>query len=505
MFPPEAMTTAPARVTLPVTSRSVDHDPIDVVDRLAVAYLALPVLIFFLGWFSPAAGALLAVFLLMGLGPLLGGREGMRFGPSLGVVLAAAGVALAWSAFGGAGHFAYATSDWVVRDAVLRDLVVSAWPPSYGTMDGFDLILRSPVAYYLPAALLARFVGLASADFLLYLWTALGVGLFLTMALASVRTLRQGVIAVLVIVFFSGMDILGWLLLNEPPALTVHLEWWSRAYQYSSNATQLFWVPNHSLPGWLAAALFYRNWRKPEFVRIAPVMIAVASLWSPLPVVGLVPFAALLAWFHLSRDSWRQGLAPWSWLGAAVTVAVIAAYVTLDIGRIPAGQPGSAGAPILALAVAYVIFVLLEFGILAFAIWDVRRDALVAVAALTLLVLPLYSFGPGNDLVMRGSIPALMVLCLAVADVLSQTRWSEWRRPAVLVMVFCLAVGSMTAVHEFSRAVLFPRWQPSLDRNLVEAARGLPPHYVGRLNVPLLAAAMRPPRPVGGQAPESLK
>lgn len=486
-------------------SDGTEHAPLDLVDRLAIAYLALPVLIFFLGWFSPAAGALLAVFLLMGLGPLLGGREGMRFGPSLGVVLAAAGVALAWSAFGGAGHFAYATSDWVVRDAVLRDLVVSAWPPSYGTMDGFDLILRSPVAYYLPAALLVRFVGLASADFLLYLWTALGVGLFLTMALASVRTLRQGVIAVLVIVFFSGMDILGWLLLNEPPALTVHLEWWSRAYQYSSNATQLFWVPNHSLPGWLAAALFYRNWRKPEFVKIAPIMIAVTLLWSPLPTVGLIPFAAWLAWFHLSRGSWRKGLAPLPWLGAAITFAVIAVYVTLDIVRIPYGWAGHPDAPILSRAIVHVFFVLLEFAILNLAVWNIRRDALVAVAGLTLLVLPIGSYGPGNDLVMRGSIPALMVLCLAAADVLSQTRWSEWRRPAVLVMVFCLAVGSMTAVHEFSRAVLFPRWQPSLDRNLVEAAQGLPPHYVGRLNVPLLAAAMRPPHPVGGQAPESPK
>ena len=119
---------------------------------------------------------------------------------------------------------------------------------------------------------------------------------------------------------------------------------------------------------------------------------------------------------------------------------------------------------------------------------------LVAVAVL--LALPLYRFGPGTDLVMRGSIPALMILCLAAVDALSQTPWKVQPK-LVLPLLFCLTFGSITAVHEIARSLLFSRWSPQLHRNLIEVSRGTPAHYVARLS-PLLARAMRPPQAVPG-------
>ncbi|MFM9559413.1 hypothetical protein ACKI19_45110, partial [Streptomyces caniscabiei] len=80
--------------------------------------------------------------------------------------------------------------DWTIRDAVLRDLSSGAWPPSYGNTDGFDVILRAPVAYYLPSATLAQWLGIDWADRLLLAWTALGVGLFLSLVPLSSQALR---------------------------------------------------------------------------------------------------------------------------------------------------------------------------------------------------------------------------------------------------------------------------------------------------------------------------
>jgi len=476
----------------------VEHPAIDLADRLAVAYLALPVLIFFLGWFSLGVGGVLAFLLLMGTAPLFGaGSSGSRFSASWQVALVAFIAALAWTALGGAGHFVYANVDWPTRDAVLRDLVVSSWPPSYGKDGTTELILRTPVAYYLPAAILGKLLGLEWADFLLFLWTALGVGLFFVIALSHGRTIRHIIIAVSVVVFFSGMDVFGTgRYFLDRPGLTEHLEWWARIFQYSSNTTQLFWVPNHALPGWLVAALIYKHWRNPEFLKIAPIAFASTPLWSPLVTIGLAPFLLVIAAYHARQGSWRGAVLPSAWLGALATFAVTGLYLVLDGGRIQSGWTIAMVKPLDELAILYLKFVLLEFGLIAAAIWLIRRDVMVLVSVAVLLALPFYIFGPGNDLAMRASIPALMILSLAAVNALSRVNWSE-RPKQVVPLLILLTFGSITAIHEIARSLLFSRWAPNLNRNLVEVSRGAPAHYVARLS-PLLAQAMRPPQPVPG-------
>jgi hypothetical protein len=67
----------------------------------------------------------------------------------------------------------------------------------------------------------------------------------------------------------------------------------------------------------------------------------------------------------------------------------------------------------------------------------------------------------------------------------------------VVPLLGCLTFGSITAMHEVARSVLFPRWAPALTRNLIEASQGIPAHYVARMS-PLLAKLMRTPQPVPG-------
>jgi hypothetical protein len=244
------------------------------------------------------------------------------------------------------------------------------------------------------------------------------------------------------------------------------------------------------------AALIYKHWRNPEFLKIAPIAIAVTPLWSPLVTIGLAPFAILIAVHHLRQNTWRSGVLPWSWLGVVTTFAVTSYYLVLDSAGIRAGSTVAVVKSFDGFSTLYLKFVLLEFGLIAMAIWLIRRDVLIAVSVLVLLALPFYMFGPGNDLAMRGSIPALMILCLAAVDALSQVNWSE-RPTLVMPLLVCLTFGSVTAIHEIARAVLFSRWPPALHRNVIEVSRGLPAHYVARLDG-LLARAMRPPQPVPG-------
>jgi hypothetical protein len=394
-----------------------------------------------------------------------------------------------WTALGGAGHLFFANFDWYVRDAVLRDLVVSSWPVAYEGPPGESsepYWLRAPIGYYLPAAALAKVVGLAHADSLLYVWTALGVALFLGLAVGRQASLRTTICVLVVLVFFSGMDLLGlalkggWVLVSNL-RMTDHIEWWAERFQYSSHATQLFWVPNHALPGWIGIALILRAAGNASLARFIPMLLAAVPLWSPLSAIGLAPFAA---WAYL-RQKWRDRSMDRSEVvvlaAAAIAVAIVSSYILVRAGTITSGVTQAQGEPWWFYVPHHLQFVLLEAGILWFLLMFVRRDAFLVIAGASLLILPSLWFGPGNDLAMRASIPALAVLALYAASVIANpadtpNRKVYWGVVAVLLM------GLPTPVMEMVRAVREPAWQPNLVHNVIDLnAGGYPAHYVARV------------------------
>jgi len=91
-----------------------------------------------------------------------------------------------------------------VRDAVLHDLVASPWPVGYGTFDGQDTVLRAPVAFYMPAALVGKWGGLHAADAAMGLWTALGASLFLLQVLSLIPPRGKSVIIAVAVVIRSA-------------------------------------------------------------------------------------------------------------------------------------------------------------------------------------------------------------------------------------------------------------------------------------------------------------
>ena len=137
------------------------------------------------------------------------------------------------------------------------------------------------------------------------------------------------------------------------------------------------------------------------------------------------------------------------------------------------------------------VFYLTEFVVLSLLLWRCRPqmggDRFFLASVTTLLMLPVYTFGYFNDLGMRASLPALMILCRYCADVVSnpaigpirrqqKSRTKRRKRPAVRrtakknptdeaetrrnrtraalvgLLVMLLAVGAVTPLHELTRA-----------------------------------------------------
>jgi len=484
-------------------------------DRLAIGYLTLPLFIFLIGWFEWWAAAMFVVLSAYALRPMFFNWDGLSRAPLTAQQIAIAlGVGCAWTVLGGTDHLFFANADWHVRDAVLHDLVVSAWPVGYGQHEGQETLLRAPLGYYLTAALMGKATSLSFAHVALLAWTAIGAVLFLLQVMSLVEKRASALLlASAVVVLFSGADIVGELL-NAGPRfrsqwdIPMHLEWWAGSYQYSSMTTQLFWVPNHAFGGWLIIGLLYRCGLASDLEVLLPILLVAAALWSPLTALGLLPFIMWRAAEHLFKRHSLKLLHPKNWLPSLVVGSAVSAYLTLASGTVPNGSGlagWSSGDAVMSL-LRQLQFFLLEAGLIGLAILLIRPSVELIIALVVLAVLPAVYLGPSNDLVMRASIPALTVLAISafIALLYKTPQPKIFRRKAFLAGL--LLVGAMTPIAEISRAIIFPVWPINFQATLIGTnCGGFAPHYVAELGGQAITHVLRQPSRValGPLGPES--
>ncbi|NBC35248.1 hypothetical protein GTZ99_01595 [Novosphingobium sp. FSY-8] len=355
-------------------------------------------------------------------------------------------------ALGGEGRQFYANTDWQVRLAVLRDLVVQPWPFAYDVPGG-PSVLRAPLGMYLAPALVGKAAGgLYAAELALWAQNSLLLTLVLGAGSALFDGARARAVALGVFLGFSGMDVVGQAIASQP--LWLHLEQWA-GFQFTAAVTQLFWVPQHCLTGWIFAVA-YLGWRRGWVPRVAlAVMLPLLPLLSPLAAVGCAPFA-----LHAYGAGWRGfGARDW-WrdLGWPV-LAGVAALPGLLYLVVAGDTVGGASAPLP--MSSYPTFILLEIGgyLLALRLRRGAGDYGAAVAWIvvgSLLVIPFGRVGAGMDFAMRASIPALAILAVLVAEVVVRgAQDADWRAARrVALTVFC--IGLVTPVGEIGRAIIWP-------------------------------------------------
>jgi hypothetical protein len=362
----------------------------------------------------------------------------------------AAGFALC--VLGGEGHFFYANSDWLTRDGVLADLVRDGTTPLY-QYGGQDYYLRAPLGMYMLPAMIGRIFGLFSAHMTLLATNALifGAILYLASSLAGARP----IVILAIMIGFGGLDIIGELMaraasLRNGDLTNQKMEWWSMAFvpetmlQYSGHVTQLFWAPNHTAPGWFIAVLVLLRSRKEISVSILVACCAMLVLWSPLSVLGAVPFIVVL----MICASRREVASPESLLAAATGLCFlpIALYLVMGSGAVAHGWM----IDIDGFVRIYPLFLLIEIPQATVLLYTWRKietaDRIpLAVAIVTLCLLPFYGFGPNNDLVMRASIPALFLVAFSFARVAIATRRDGSVLPTIIACIVLISAATPLA------------------------------------------------------------
>lgn len=448
---------------------------------ISYLYLALPTAMFLFGWLKTPYAIIMVISLMLSIYVAIQDFEKVEFFKDYYPFIRNSGVkafmivivVLVWVGFSGIGSFAFQNSDFTLRNAVFRDLISFHWPViySYPNQEGFipysghEGALVYYLSYWLPAALVGKFFGWQIANVALYFWTVIGV--LLTLYLFFRYEKKSPIILTFILIFWSGLDIVGNLLKGHIPAFGEHIEWWAGLFQYSSNTTTLYWVFNQTIPVWLIIMLMM-NQKNTKSILFT---YALAFPFAPFPCIGLAPF--ILSYVFLGPmshgdipRSHKLKLIVFSNLKHTITlrnlvvapliIIVFFLYYTSNQGNLGSsglsswsGENGNTKA-----LLRYFAFILIEFGLYSLLILKYfRRNPWLIIAIISLILIPIYHAGVSNDFVMRTSIPALIILMIYVSTFLLHEVKTSISKRVKIFLVIGLLLGAITPVQEIIRSV----------------------------------------------------
>lgn len=478
--------------------------------RISFIYIALPVFCFFIGWLKwywmvLTCSALIVCILASNENSKLNNvfanvftknKTGVSNAPvsfekklviSKKALIAIVLCSCVYLILCGVGRLWAQTNDNAWRNAIFRDIIVRNWPVYY---DKFDGALNYYIGVWLPAAIPAKIVYLLSGNsevaftagniaFLIYYTIGLSLILLLLILYFQVSKAKQILLIVIGFIFFSGMDILGVLVIDPPFAFPdMHLEWWS-GFQYSSLTTCLCWVYNQALIPWICTMLLLHEKKVSNFV-----FIGMACLFcGPFPFIGFFIYAVALGIMRLAemikakkgKEFVGEIFSVSNAFAALLIFPFIGSYLTSNT-FVSNSDAGNAVAYSLTWDGSYYflygIFVMFEFGIFAILISKAnKKNILFYTTVIQLLVYPFINVGVNSDLAMRASIPAIfmmfvfcyqylltnsVIIPVNETELAGKTKTDRFIAKTNIVFVtlaLCLIIGSVTPGFEFARGI----------------------------------------------------
>jgi hypothetical protein len=358
----------------------------------------------------------------------------------------AAFVSLALFMLGGQGRFFYANADWQVRDAVLADMARYPWPFSY-FVDGELAILRAPIGLYLLPALAPN----GWHEIAMLASNTLRLTLLMGMCWPLFGNSRDRIIALVIFLTISGFDIFGTMLFSQlgGDVSWDHLERWNLNNQFSSHITQAFWVPQHALAGWACAAAFLLWQRGYVKIGMFAAIIPLVALWSPLAIMGAIPFAILAGLRVLKGGDWNFRDIAIAAFAVAIAIPSLL-YLQADAAKLGNSLRDISLASYLFLILLEVIPFILPL-LLSKHAGGIDRATMWIILA-CLLLMPLYQIGTNSDFQMRASIMPLALLAIFFAQWAARlVDYLPDARPALTAGLVMLAIGSATPLLETAR------------------------------------------------------
>lgn len=457
--------------------------------RAAALLFLLPNAVFALGLNPIGALTLLAGCLAAGAvllkpaqtpGPILAAQVDFR---TLALCVALSSLLLLLS---GELHLTFAASDWLTRDTILGDLAKRAFPVVYSDQ-GETYFLRAPLGAYLTPSLAGRAFGLMAAHYAFFAQNVLLLSTILYF-FCQFSPRRRAVFAALFLCF-AGVDVIPALIQAAQGFPTgkisdLNLMLWSRGhgvpnFTFWGHVPQLFWAPNHVLPGWWFAALVLLHAGREVDLAVVAASFVTLLFWSPLAMMGALPFLALCALDLRAAELFSRRLV--AAFVAGLGFLAMLAYLRLDAESVPhkwlAGEAGFWSDYVLLVVVGMPQAIVVA---LAWKTIEPRWRRAVLAAIVALLLIPLFSLGKYNDFVVRVPLTPLAILAAAFCRIALAPPGRLVERLAWAIIVF----SAPTAILEGMRGVIYPAFSISdcnlltVTANQIDSER--PAHYLAR-------------------------
>lgn len=359
-------------------------------------------------------------------------------------------LALAWLSFSSIGGIGYRNFDSGIRSSLLWHLVTGSWPLYFEAgYFGDEFRMTSDkayvyyFAYYLPAAVVGKLLGWKAANLALFAYSWLGASL----ALMLVRMYVQGRGYLVTAMVFTGICMFGGMdyVCNRLLELTAdRSEMWLSPLHYFSHTRNLFWAPQHCLPTWLMIGIILNRRQIGSFlIGIFPLMVVCMLLWSPLCLIGLVPFLLTIVKYY-----WKEWirLSLVNILTCFVFILLAAFIVSNDFSFRMIYAPDA----VAEFRIKYSLFVLTEFLMLSFVFIlsdrKLLKSNILIIAFVSLFTIPIFILGNWNDWSIKLSMAPLFVLSIFV---IKQIIWLiENKRKAAYISVLLFGTCALTPLEE---------------------------------------------------------
>ncbi|MBB3947698.1 hypothetical protein GGQ73_003669 [Rhizobium skierniewicense] len=402
-------------------------------EMIAVLYIALPVVVFFLGFLRPQYGFPCLIALSFVLFKILREVRPNLEPKKLKQVMIMATLAALLCILSGYSNWILPKGDWTKHYSLLNILATNPWPPTLEYQDQLG-ILRYSVAWYLIPSLVSKATGL-SVDTAVHLWSLIGLTTFFYML--GKMAPRWRYLAPSIFILFSGADIIGtWY--SGWKISPVHIEWWNGFAELPSNLTSLLWTPQHAIASWLAVSLMIFQIKRREGPDLLPLVLSCLPLWSPFIVIGVLPLG--LAYYITEKKIMTlfrpQVIATGVFVGFPILAYLLSGSTELPrslVWQSPCVMAHTFRDAPCATPTSYIVQSAVEVAPVTIGLLIISTSAFrpyILASASFLILLPIFRLGQSNDLVMRSSIPSLAILFLlsaaAMCTISPKKTWFLW-------------------------------------------------------------------------------
>jgi thiamine biosynthesis lipoprotein ApbE len=362
--------------------------------------------------------------------------------------------------------------DWGKHNALLHDLTDMSWPVIYTENE------KALLTYYIGQYMIPTLIGKIGASIFgsisndvnfgfnisaiaMSVWGAFGlyIAYLNLIRLTRSNTKLKQIRTLIIMFFFCGALILAQSVLSgiyKDDMYSVGAHHWLLCrdfhLQYRSNFVMLRWTYPQVIVIWLISMLFLMHKKR---VRYYVILIAPVLMYGTFSVLFLALAAISLAVYEVldskERKKTIKEIFGFENFGAFLTMGFV--FIAYFLGYLQVDKPSALRLRVHDININSIFIILVfdffMFGIYAICVYKEQKNNILYYTVIAFLtVLPIFSMGLYNDLVMGASIPALFFLMTYVIETLNKKKETREYGLRSGIIIFTLLIGMWYPVME---------------------------------------------------------